>query len=77
MGAAGEREAPLALAGDRLQLRVLVDRASIEVFADRGQVAITHSCLREPANQTLSLQACGGAARRRRLRVHGLRSVWH
>ncbi|MBT3380889.1 MAG: hypothetical protein HN742_12700 [Lentisphaerae bacterium] len=73
---AGAREAPLRLSGPSLRLRLLVDRASIEVFADWGQVAITHSCLPKPENQALALEVEGGAARVRRIRVNSLRSAW-
>ena len=72
----GPREAPLKLRDDRLRLRVLVDRASIEVFADQGQVAITHSFLPNPKNRALALNVAGGAALVRRIRVNSLRSAW-
>ena len=33
--------APLKLTGDKLSLRVLVDRGSVEVFASGGAVAVS------------------------------------
>ncbi len=72
----GGRTAPLVLDGDRLRLRLLVDRASIEAFVDRGQVVLTHSCLLAPEARGLGLSATGAPAQVRRLRVHALRSAW-
>jgi sucrose-6-phosphate hydrolase SacC (GH32 family) len=72
----GRQSAPLDLAGRPLHLRVLVDRASIEVFADQGQVVITHNFLPKPENRSLALQAHGGAARIQKARVIPLRSSW-
>jgi fructan beta-fructosidase len=66
---------PLRLPDDRLRLRVLVDRASIEVFADQGQVALTQNCFPPADNRSLSLTACGGPVHLDRLIVHTLASA--
>jgi sucrose-6-phosphate hydrolase SacC (GH32 family) len=72
----GPRSAPLRLPSRRLRLRVLLDRASIEVFADHGQIAIAHCFFPEPGDRALALETQGGNARVRRLRVRSLRSAW-
>ena len=72
----GGKKAPLTVADGRLRLRVLIDRASIEVFADQGQVAITHGFWPNPENRSLSLEVAGGAANVRKIRLHALRSAW-
>jgi len=46
---------PLLLIDDRLQLRVLLDRTSIEVFGNQGQVDIAGVFFPDPANHDFSL----------------------
>jgi len=70
------RTAPLKLDGHRLALRLLVDRTSLEVFGNGGQISMT-SCFLPPASdQTLAVYADGGPARIVSLAVHPLRSAW-
>jgi sucrose-6-phosphate hydrolase SacC (GH32 family) len=65
--------APLALKDGVLRLRVLVDRTSIETFADDGRVALS-GCFLPPANdKSLELFSEGGSARIRSLRVTELK----
>ncbi len=51
---------PLALVDGRLTLRVLVDRASLEVFADGGLVYMPMAATIAPAERSLHLTATGG-----------------
>ena len=73
----GKKSAPLALPSGRLHLRVLVDRLSLEVFADQGQVAITHGFVPKPEDRTLALVVSASAARIQTIHVRSLRSAWH
>ena len=73
----GDKSAPLVLASGPLRLRVLVDRLSIEVFADQGQVAISHGFIPNPEDRAIAMEATGGAAYVRTVRVRSLRSAWH
>jgi len=73
----GDKSAPLELASGRLRLRVLVDSVSIEVFADQGQVAISHGFIPKPEDRAIAMEANGGAAHVRTIRVRSLRSAWH
>jgi len=72
----GPKSAPFKLRGGRFRLRALLDRASIELFAGQGQVALTRNVLPKPENRKLTLGIEGGTARVRRLRVRALRSAW-
>ena len=69
-------EAPLALPNGRLRLTLLVDRTSLETFADGGRVSLTSCYLPSPGQDQLSLQAEGGTAHVRSLVVHELKSAW-
>ena len=66
--------APLALTDGRLRLRVLVDRTSIETFADGGRASITSCFL--PKADGLTVVARGGTATVRSVVVTELKSAW-
>lgn len=68
--------APLELADNQLDLRILVDHTSLEIFANNGKVVMTSCFLPAPGNEGLELFAEGGQARLRSLTVHTLRSAW-
>jgi fructan beta-fructosidase len=69
-------KAPLRLAGKSLRLRLLVDRASIEVFADDGQVSFSRAFFFDPAQKNFSLTTEGGDIRVKLLGVNRVKSVW-
>jgi fructan beta-fructosidase len=71
-----DRKAPLRLTGDRLKLRVLVDRASLEVFGDDGVVYMPLATLPNAEEKGVGVWARGGAARVVELKAHPLRSAW-
>ena len=60
---AGRQTAPVTLDGRRVRLRILVDRSSVEVFADDGRVVLTDQVFPLGANTGVSLYAKGGVAR--------------
>jgi sucrose-6-phosphate hydrolase SacC (GH32 family) len=62
--------------GGRIRLRVLVDRTSIEVFANGGRYVMSFCFRPDAANQNLSLAVSGGAATARSLNVWPLKSIW-
>ena len=68
--------APLPLIDGRLQLRLLLDRTSIEIFGNRGVADISGVFFPDPANRALTLSAVGGPATLTRLIAHELRSAW-
>jgi beta-fructofuranosidase len=69
-GDRGRDTAPLRLAaGETLKLRVLVDRSSVEVFAQDGSVVLTDRVYPEASSVGTSIEARGGAARLTGLRA--------
>lgn len=79
--AAGEltclnRKAPLHLTGDRLKLRVLADRASLEIFGDDGVLYMPLAMPPNAEDHRVSVWARGGTARVVRLEACPLRSAW-
>lgn len=69
------KEAPVALEDGRLRLQILVDRTSIEVFANSGRVVLSSCFLPDAMDQSLGLSATGRATARS-LRVYELKSAW-
>lgn len=70
-------KAPLKLTDNRLHLRILVDRTSLETFADGGRASLTSCYLPKPTdNPTTTLSTTGGPAQIRSLTVHELTSSW-
>lgn len=70
------RALALSPTNGRLELRVLLDRTSIELFGNHGDVTLSGVFFADPANRDLALTASGGAAQVHRLVVHELRPVW-
>ena len=70
------RTAPLAAADGLISLRLLVDRTSIELFGNDGQVCMSSCFLPVQADTNLQLQAQGGAIRIRYMVIHRLASAW-
>jgi sucrose-6-phosphate hydrolase SacC (GH32 family) len=73
----GESSARLEPSGGRIQLRILVDRTSIETFANNGEVYMPQDALPEEGQaNTLELFTEGGAAKVRSLAVREIESIW-
>lgn len=70
------RSAPLAPQDGRITLRVLVDRTSIEIFANDGRVTMGSCFLPDPADRTLALSVEGGEAVLPALCLYELKSAW-
>ena len=68
--------APLKMQDGRITLRIVADVASIEVFANGGQVVMSFSLPIDPKNASLSAFAAGGKARVDSLTVWTCKSVW-
>ncbi len=69
-------EVPLEPTGGKIELRVLLDRLSLETFANRGEVSITNIVRQGLGKPHLSLRTTGGTARIDRLEVRPLDSIW-
>jgi levanase/fructan beta-fructosidase len=70
------RTAPLPLRDGRVQLHILLDRTTIEVFSGDGAISMPTCFLPDLVNRSLGVYAVGGEAKLRRLRVYELRSTW-
>jgi levanase/fructan beta-fructosidase len=68
--------APLALVDGRVQLQVLVDRASMEVFGNEGQISMSSLFFPDPEDRQLRFFSRGGIAKIVRLDVHWVGSIW-
>jgi sucrose-6-phosphate hydrolase SacC (GH32 family) len=70
------KSADLSPVSGRIKLRILLDRASIEIFGNDGRVPMSFCFLPEPEAPPLALSASTGPARLISLTVHALRSAW-
>lgn len=69
-------EAPIQLPNGILRLRILVDRCSVEVFAGRGEVAITDLVFPPAGADAIELWTKGGDAGDVSASFSELRSIW-
>lgn len=70
------REAPLEQVDGRITLRVLLDRTSLEVFANDGRVSITNCFLPRSTDKAAEATATGGVARIVSMKANDLKSAW-
>jgi fructan beta-fructosidase len=70
------KNAPLAPVNGKIQLQVLVDRASLEIFANQGEVYLPLVVVYPEDNRSLEVFARGGTAAIRTLEVYELKSAW-
>lgn len=70
------RSAHLEPRQNKIQLQVLVDRTSIEVFGNEGRVSMSSCFLPDLANTSLGVYASGGEATIVAMRVYELCSAW-
>ncbi len=67
---------PYKVEGNELRLRVLVDRGSIEVFADGGRTAISVAALPAEKSAELEVLGTGGDVKMKVLSVQRMKSAW-
>ena len=69
--------APLELGADgKVRLRILVDRSSVETFADNGRVTITDQVFPKRSSKKIQLFSTGGRAQLTNLKIWQLESAW-
>jgi len=73
--ACAEKSAPLKAEDDRIQLELLVDRTSIELFGNEGAIYMPMGVIPSEDNRSLALRG-DGRAKVVRLEVSELRSAW-
>jgi sucrose-6-phosphate hydrolase SacC (GH32 family) len=71
-----DKKAPLKPRDGTIQLEVLVDRTSIEIFGNRGRVYMPIGVIPADNDKSLQLHARGAGARIQSLEVYRLRSAW-
>ncbi len=70
------KTAPLKPESGTIQLEILVDRTSIEIFANAGRIYMSLGVIPSDDNQSLQLLGKDGTARIQSLEVYRLRSAW-
>ena len=75
-GFTGVQSAKLPLNGNSVTLRILVDAASVEVFADGGQVTLTDQIYPDSGSTGVAAYANGGTAVVTSLTATRLGSIW-
>jgi len=75
-GFASRNAAPLSTTDRRVTLRVLVDRSSVEVFANDGARVLTHCIFPDSTSDGVAAFATGGTAELVSLDAWPLRSIW-
>lgn len=71
---AARHESPMSPDNDKIKLRILVDRSSVEAFGNDGKVAITDQIFPALASTGLELYATGGNVTLNSLTVHTVKS---
>jgi len=67
---------PVVPANNRIRLRVIVDRNSVEIYANQGEATITRLFYPDPHDRSYSLNAKGGSIRLINMEVYELGSIW-
>ncbi|SJN22815.1 GH32 C-terminal domain-containing protein [Luteococcus japonicus] len=73
---AAVHRAPIALRGKKVELRIMVDHNSVEVFADGGRIAMTDLVFPDRTSDGLALFSEGGRSSVRNLEVRAVDSIW-
>lgn len=71
-----DSEAKVISSDNKIRLRLIVDRNSIEIYANQGEVTFTRFFYPEPSNMNLSLTSKGGKFSIHSMEVYRLKSIW-
>jgi fructan beta-fructosidase len=71
-----DRKAPMKPVDGRIRIRVLADRASLDIFANDGRVYMPMGVVLSPGKLGLGLTASGGEASVVSAKAYRLRSAW-
>jgi len=72
----GETRAKLAPEDGVITLRILVDRPSVEIFANGGRIYMPMQAVRDLKDKSLSIYSRGGNAHIEQLTVYEMKSIW-
>ena len=71
-----ESNATLPVADGTVRQRMILDRGSVEVYANQGEVTFTKLFYPDLSNMNMEFYSEGGTARIRAMEVYRLRSIW-
>ena len=69
-------QAKLLPADSKIKLRIIIDRSSIEVYADEGEVTFSNIFYPDPSNMKMELFSTGGSVRINSMEAYRLQSIW-
>jgi len=72
----GETTAELAPVDGKIDLRILVDRPSIEIYANNGRIYMPMQAVRDLDNKSLKIYSKGGNAHIEELTIYEIESIW-
>jgi fructan beta-fructosidase len=72
----GRHAAPLLADGGKIRLHLLVDRSSVELFANGGERVLTELIFPDPESHAVHFYESGGKATLLSLRIWKLASIW-
>jgi fructan beta-fructosidase len=72
----GIHKAALAPENERITLRILVDRSSVEMFGNNGAVAVTDLIFPDQAANQLEVFASEGEVKLLSLDIYSMKSIW-
>ncbi len=62
--------------GERIKIRLIIDRGSVEVFANQGEVSISMLYYPDPSDMNLEFFSVGGSAEIDFMEAYRLESIW-
>jgi sucrose-6-phosphate hydrolase SacC (GH32 family) len=71
-----DKAANLGPMNGKINLRILADRTSIEIFGNSGWVYMPMGVILNEADQSLAISATGGEAQLASLEIYQLKSIW-
>ncbi|MHC4556048.1 MAG: glycoside hydrolase family 32 protein [Planctomycetota bacterium] len=72
----GDSKAKLKPIDGKIRLRILVDRVSIEIFANEGRIYMPIRAIPEPDERILEVFTKGGNIKISSLKIYELKSIW-
>lgn len=66
----------IAAVNNSIKLRFIIDRNSIEIYANEGELTITRLFYPNENNKSVSLSAIGGTCRVSNIEIYRLESIW-
>ncbi len=70
------QKAQVSHQSNKIKLRLIIDRNSVEIYANQGEITFTRLFYPDPSNMNLSLTSTGGGFRINTMEVYRLESIW-